>query len=109
MELVFQSIFLYFLSLVYVSGGRLFPAWIGNGSGWGPASTLDLHSLSDRCFDQRDRSQENGLLSVSCHNSLFFKEILLYSKDTRGLHPLELLVLLKASVQFCYKSTYRGI
>lgn len=86
-ELVFQSAFLYSLSLVYVFGGRFVPAWTGNGSDWGPASTLELHSLSDRYFDQCGRIQENHLLSVCYHNSSFFEEILFYSKDAQGLHP----------------------
>lgn len=68
MELVFQLIFLYFLSLLYAVGQRHVPAWTRNGSDWGPASTLDLHSFSDRCFDQCDMVRENSLLSVSLHN-----------------------------------------
>lgn len=71
MELVFQLIFLYFLSLLYAVGQRRVPVWTGNGSDWGLASTLDLNSISDRYFDQYDMIQENSLLSMSYHNFFF--------------------------------------
>lgn len=77
MELVFQLIFLYFLSALYAVGQRHVPAWTGNGSDWGPASTLDLHSLSDRYFDQYAMIQENSLLSVNSHILFFFLNPLL--------------------------------
>lgn len=51
MELVFQLIFLYFLSLLYAVGQRCVPVWTGNGFDWGLASTLDLNSICDRYFD----------------------------------------------------------
>lgn len=44
MELLFQLIFLYFLSLFFKAGQRHVPVCTGNGSDWAPASTLDLSS-----------------------------------------------------------------
>lgn len=61
MELVFQRIFLYFLSLFYEAG-----LWLGTSFHLGPIQS------SERYFDQYDTIQENSLFLVNSRNCLFF-------------------------------------
>lgn len=57
-ELVFQLIFLYFLSFFYMVGQMHASAWTGNGSGWRLAPTSGLCILSDGCSEQQYDSGE---------------------------------------------------